>query len=79
MVYAVMFPFIFVETGVVVLPFLPGDSLLFVAGALAARCTFSLPVLAFALVVARLPATPSISRSAARCANTCWTLATSVS
>lgn len=35
-VYAILFAIIFCETGLVVLPFLPGDSLLFVAGALAA-------------------------------------------
>lgn len=35
-VYALMFAIIFVETGLVVMPFLPGDSLLFVAGAIAA-------------------------------------------
>jgi membrane-associated protein len=54
MVYAVLFAFIFVETGVVILPFLPGDSLLFVAGALAAEGTFSLPVLVPVLAAAAI-------------------------
>jgi membrane-associated protein len=43
-VYALLFAIIFVETGVVVMPFLPGDSLLFVVGALCAKDTMSLPV-----------------------------------
>jgi membrane-associated protein len=44
-VYAALFAIIFAETGLVVTPFLPGDSLLFAAGALAATGAFSIWVL----------------------------------
>lgn len=50
-VYALLFAIIFVETGVVVMPFLPGDSLLFVVGALCGAGLMNLP-LAMALLVA---------------------------
>src|SRR5436190_4161159 len=43
-VYAGLFAVIFAETGLVVTPFLPGDSLLFAAGALAATGTMTLPL-----------------------------------
>ena len=50
--YAVLFFIIFAETGFVVTPFLPGDSLLFAAGALCAGSVLNVHVLAAALVVA---------------------------
>jgi membrane-associated protein len=43
-VYALLFLIIFVETGVVVMPFLPGDSLLFVVGAMCGIGLMSLPL-----------------------------------
>ncbi|WP_380824482.1 MULTISPECIES: DedA family protein [Serratia] len=43
-IYAILFLILFCETGLVVTPFLPGDSLLFVAGALAALPTNDLNV-----------------------------------
>ena len=48
-VYGLLFLIIFVETGVVVMPFLPGDSLLFVAGTLAGIGALSLPLLLIVL------------------------------
>ena len=51
-VYAMLFAIIFVETGLVIMPFLPGDSLLFVAGAIAAVGGLSLPLMIALLIVA---------------------------
>jgi len=52
LVYVLLFAVIFVETGVVVMPFRPGDSLLFVTGALAAKGMLSLEILIPLLIVA---------------------------
>jgi membrane-associated protein len=49
-VYALLFAIVFCETGLVVTPFLPGDSLLFVVGALAAAGSMDI-VLVMALLV----------------------------
>src|SRR6185437_13581833 len=55
-IYPILFAIIFAETGLVVTPFLPGDSLLFAVGALAARdrspinLILLLPLLIFAAV-----------------------------
>ncbi len=51
-VYAILFVIVFCETGLIVLPFLPGDSLLFVAGALAAAGGMHIGLLIVLLIVA---------------------------
>jgi membrane-associated protein len=51
-VYALLFLIIFVETGVVVMPFLPGDSLLFVVGTLCGAGLMDLPTSMALLTVA---------------------------
>lgn len=51
-IYAILFAIIFCETGLVVTPFLPGDSLLFIAGALAAGGGMDVNLLVVLLIIA---------------------------
>jgi membrane-associated protein len=51
-IYAILFAIVFCETGLVVTPFLPGDSLLFIAGALAATGGMDVNIVVVTLIVA---------------------------
>src|SRR3954465_3317953 len=53
-VYALLFLIIFVETGLVVMPFLPGDSLLFVVGAMCGVGLMSSPLAVGLLIAAAI-------------------------
>jgi membrane-associated protein len=53
-IYGILFLIVFLETGVVVTPFLPGDSLLFVAGALAATGEMDIRALVLLLILAAI-------------------------
>lgn len=53
-VYALLFAIIFVETGLVIMPFLPGDSLLFIVGALCGADLLNLPLTMVLLLAAAI-------------------------
>ncbi|QMV63053.1 membrane-associated protein [Ectopseudomonas oleovorans] len=53
-VYGILFLIVFCETGLVVTPFLPGDSLLFVAGAIALHGTLDVHLLVVLLIIAAI-------------------------
>ncbi|WP_332648605.1 DedA family protein [Lysinibacillus sp. 54212] len=50
--YGILFAIVFVETGIVIMPFLPGDSLLFAAGTLAALGAFNIYTLLIVFFIA---------------------------
>jgi membrane-associated protein len=66
-IYAILFAIVFAETGLVVTPFLPGDSLLFATGALAATGALDVRVATVLVIIAAIAgdaANYSIGRSA---------------
>src|SRR5882672_357461 len=52
--YAILFVIIFAETGLVVFPFLPGDSILFIAGTVVASAGLNIHLLAIVLTAAAI-------------------------
>src|SRR3989338_8403110 len=52
LIYILIFIIIFAETGLVIMPFLPGDSLLFAAGAIAALGSLNIWLIFFILIIA---------------------------
>ena len=53
-VYAILFAIVFVETGLVIMPFLPGDSLLFAVGMFAAQGSLDITVAIVVLLTAAI-------------------------
>jgi membrane-associated protein len=68
-IYGILFAIVFAETGLVVTPFLPGDSLLFAAGALAGNGTLNPTVTVILLIVAAI-AGDAVNYSIGRAAGT---------
>ena len=53
-IYAILFVIVFCETGLVITPFLPGDSLLFAAGSIAALGSMNIHTMALLLMLAAI-------------------------
>ena len=72
-VYALLFAIVFVETGLVVMPFLPGDSLLFVTGALAGLGLIEIQIVVPLLLVAAIAGDQTNYAIGARVGQKVWT------
>ena len=53
-IYAILFVIVFCETGLVITPFLPGDSLLFAAGSIAALGSMNIHAMVLLLIIAAI-------------------------
>src|SRR3989344_1017454 len=53
-IYFILFMFIFMETGLIITPFLPGDSLLFAVGAIAASGFLNIKIIFFTILMAAI-------------------------